>query len=71
MQFPEKVIPEVERRIRKQFLNKLVPNYYSKFFQNDLIMFYKSGKFDFQLEKIQFYDGGGKGFFVKKKMDFF
>ena len=66
MHFLEKVLPEVEYRIRKQFLNELVPNYYSKKkIQSDLIMFKKSWKSDFQL-KIQFSGGGGQGFFVKK-----
>ena len=30
MHFLEKVLPEVEHQIRKQFLNELVPNYYFK-----------------------------------------
>ena len=70
MQFPEKVLPEVERRIQKQFLNKLVPNYYFKKLQSDSIMFKKKLKIRFQLINPIF-QWGWSGVFCKKKNIFF
>ena len=65
MNFPEKVLPKVKNQIWKQFLNKKVPNYYSKFSE----WFYyvkKKLKSDFQKKKNQFFQGGDQGFFVRK-----
>ena len=72
MLFLEKVLPEAEHRIRKQFLNELVPNYYSNFFllQSDLIMFKKSWKSDFQL-KNPIFRWGWSGVFCEKNLIFF
>ena len=66
MQFPEKVLPEMEHQILKQFLNELVPNYYSKvFFSEWFDQLFKKLKIRFSIEKSNFPMGMVMGFLWK------